>query len=139
MAEAVGLAASISGLADITAQILARMYCYFDEVWKAPADAAQLRGELTSLMVVLKTLEAAVREDTDDILMRPIVQDSLDALRTPIEELQLQTQPAKVRGVDRLTWPFKKARNVFLQSQIETRKTTLMVALQKEQRYLMVH
>jgi len=132
MADAVGLAASIATLADLTAQILARMYCYFDEVRKAPEDATQLRGELTSLMVVLKTLEAAMREDTDDLEMRPIVRDCVEGLRTPIEDIQRQT--AKVRGVDRLTWPFKKDRNVLLQSQIEARKATLMLALQKEQK-----
>ena len=72
MAEAVGLAASIGGLATIASQVCKLCYGYFSDVVNAQPDIKQFVSELSSLAKLLEPLSQGSRisptSDSDTIL-----------------------------------------------------------------------
>ena len=117
MAGAVGLAASIDGLATIASQVCKLCYDYFSDVVNVQADMKQFVSELSSLARLLEPLSQdstiSPTSDSDSILQ--LVQQCKKMLEKLQGELELQRQPNKRSGrmaenlrMTSLKWPFKK-------------------------------
>ena len=134
--SAIGLAASIAGLADFTVTVIARLYSFSTDVISAPKRAEELRQELSSLVGLLKTLEQTLKtEPQSSTAMKKALEDVLGPLRDLVRELDQKTQPEKIKGFGRLKWPFNKDDNNRYCARIESHKGSLLVALNMEHRY----
>ena len=143
MAEIVGLAASIGGLATIASQVCKLCYGYFSDVVNAQADIKQFVSELSSLARLLEPLsqdsKISPTSDSDSILQ--LVQQCKEMLERLQGELELQRQRNKLSDriaqklritslITSLKWPFKKEETQKGIQQIERLKATVGLRLQ---------
>ena len=135
MAEAVGLAASIGGLATIATQVCKLCYDYFSDVVNAQEEIKKFVSELSSLAKLLEPLsqdsKISATSDSDSILQ---LVEMLEKLRG---ELELQRQPNKQSDriahkfrMASLKWPFKKEDTQKGIQQIERLKSNVTLKLQ---------
>ena len=133
--SAIGIAANFGQLADLASKIIVSLYKYFDDFRTAPARSAELRDELNSLVGLLKTLEQALMIDGEDPVMTDELKITLQGLTKVIQELRGHVGQGKMKGMERLKWPFKKEENERFISRITTYKGTLILALNMEERF----
>ena len=138
MAEAVGLAASIGGLATIATQVCKLCYDYFSDAVNAQADIKQFVSELSSLAKLLEPLSRgsgiSPASDSDSILQ--LLQQCKEMLEKLQGELELQRQRNKLSDriarklrITSLKWPFKKEETQKGIQQIERLKATVGLKL----------
>lgn len=135
--SAIGLASSVAGLADFTAQVLAKLYTYYGDVKAAPKQSAELREELGSLVGLLKAAEETLKNEPKGVLS---MKKSLENIITPINEMlgemKKRCEEKQTSGLRRLKWPFGKEDNERYMLRIAGYKTTLILALDLESRYI---
>ena len=146
MAEAVGLAASIGGLANIASEVSKLCYSYFGEVVNARKDVEQLFSEISSLASLLERhstpAEASrvsqvsgsgpasqlVRECTEVSEMLKKFQGKLQCQLDKPSGNKLQELASSAKA--RLKWPFRKKDTQERIQKIERLKATFALKLQ---------
>lgn len=134
--EALGIAASIIAVIQLTASVSTLSYGYIKEWKEAPENIRKLADELSSLSKILTYLQKYV----DDNLQSPILQlsDPQNPLREGIREckvdlsrLQLKLVPKQGSGSirHRLKWPLKEAETSGYLSRMERYKGLIQLAL----------
>ena len=146
MAEAVGLAASIGGLATIASEVSKLCYSYFGDVVNARKDVEQLASEISSLASLLERLStpaeaSRVSQASDSGPASQLVRECTkmsEMLKKFQDELQCQLNKrsgSKLRNLAsstkaRLKWPFRKKDTQERIQKIERLKETFALELQ---------
>lgn len=134
MAEVVGLITSVGTLAEITLAVFTNLYRYYGDVKSAPKASAELRNELGVMLNVLEHLQGSLRNDTPSL--QPyynVLEDALSKLTRLVKDMDQHVSVEHMKGIGRLTWPFKKSENEELIERIGRYKSTITMALNKEQ------
>jgi len=134
MAEAVGLAASIAGLANLTLSVVSALYKYGSDFKSAPAHSEQLRKELADLQTLCKIVEETVKVTTNGL--PEALDGQVNGFKTILEAMLERAAIQKSIGLRRLKWPFDKAENAEYITKIERFKSTLNLIVNIEQTYL---
>jgi len=136
MAEAVGLAGSIAGLASIALSIVSSLYKYGGDVKSAPARSEELRTELSELQTLCKIVEDNVRVTKDGL--PEALEGQIKEFRRTLEAMLIRAAREKTAGLRRLKWPFDKAENAEYVARIERFKSTLHLIMNVDQTYVVV-
>lgn len=134
--EALGLAASVINIIQLTGKVTALGYGYIGSVSRAPGEVRKLMAEITSLSEVLNNLEdyTGLRPEILQKLNHPLQECFLD-----LEGLHLKLKSASgVRGrfrklIGSLEWPLKQTETFQILAQIERHKNTLSITLTIDQ------
>ncbi|KAL6406211.1 hypothetical protein AUP68_10380 [Ilyonectria robusta] len=113
MAEAVGLAASVIAIIDLSAKVAVLCLDYSTAVGNARADITRLRSRLYDLGTTLQGVRRLLDDPSSQALAtsRRLV-DSVDACTSELAQLQSRLDPGKARkamrrfGIRALKWPF---------------------------------
>src|SRR5277367_2310793 len=131
MAEALGIAGSIAGLARLAISIVSALYKYSVDLKSAPEHSEQLRKELGDLQTLCKIVEENVKVTTKGL------PESLDiqvaGFKAVLEDMLKRATQGKTSGFRRFKWPFDKAENMEYIAKIERFKSTLILILNIEQ------
>ena len=142
MADPVGLAASIVGLAAVASKVSKLCYDYFSDVMNAQEDIQKLVSEISSLAMLLEPLStpteaSKISPTSDSSSILQLVQQCKEMLEKLQGELERQRQPIKLSNrmakkfrMTSLKWPFKKADTQKGMQQIERLKSTVALKLQ---------
>ncbi|KAI5839894.1 hypothetical protein DFP73DRAFT_483664 [Morchella snyderi] len=111
MAEAIGLAASIIAVAQLAGKTFQVSYNYFGSVKTAPQEIRELLDELSSLKIVLESLQKVADGNPQSEALRQLNKSS-----GPIERIDgilknLYKKLASKDGskmIDRMKWPLKE-------------------------------
>ena len=128
----------ISAAYQIAGPLVADLYQYFESVKEAPERARKLRHEVATVCDLLDSLKEVLKGDasTSSGFAAPSsLNDSLRALHVVLEKLQEKVQAAKIKGRGRLKWPFSKAENEELLSEIERFKLFFTLELSIKSAY----
>lgn len=136
MAEALGLAGSIAGLASLSLSVVSALYKYYGDVKSAPAQSEQLRKELSELQTICKIVEDSVSVTTKGL---PQALDSqVKEFKTTLETMLKCAAREKTASFRRLKWPFDKAENAEYIAKIERFKSTLHLIMNVDQAYFII-
>ncbi|RYP68551.1 hypothetical protein DL770_008416 [Monosporascus sp. CRB-9-2] len=145
MAEAVGLAASVIAIINLSAKVANLCLQYSTAVGNARADITCLRTRLdhlgTSLQGVQHLLDG--RNNQELVTSRKLV-DSLNGCTSELAQLQSRLDPGKARkamrrfGLRALKWPFDSKEVSGIVSNLEHYKQTIMLCLQVDQTTLLL-
>ena len=142
MAEAVGLAASIGGLATIASEVSKLCHIYFSEVMNARKDVEKLVSEISSLASLLERLSTPaeagrvsgsgsvsqlVRECTEISEMLEKLQSELQCQLNKQSDNKFRNLVGSLKA--RLKWPFKKMDTQERIQKIERLKGTFTLEL----------
>ncbi|KAL6411045.1 hypothetical protein AUP68_07482 [Ilyonectria robusta] len=113
MAEAVGLAASVIAIIDLSAKVAVLCLDYSTAVGNARADITRLRSRLYHLGTTLQGVRHLLDDPSSQALAtsRRLV-DSVDACTSELAQSQSRLDPGKARkamrrfGIRALKWPF---------------------------------
>jgi hypothetical protein len=136
MAEAVGLAGSIAGLANIALSIVSSLYKYGVDVKSAPTQSEQLRKELSELQTLCQIVEGNVGVTKDGL--PEMLEGQIKEFRRTLEAMLIRAAREKTAGLRRLKWPFDKAENAEYIARIERFKSTLHLIMNVDQTYVVV-
>lgn len=134
--SAVGMAASVGQLAELTATIARGLWRYYDDVTKAPAWCQALREELSNLTGLLDALaETLGTEQETGRKSSSLVRNVVKPLNVAIRDLERRIQPPRKPGtLQKLKWPLTQVETDLLVSKIKRHEKLLTMALQVEQR-----
>ncbi|KAH7016729.1 P-loop containing nucleoside triphosphate hydrolase protein, partial [Ilyonectria destructans] len=140
MADAVGLAASVIGIIDLSAKVAVLCLQYSTAVGNARADITRLRSRLDDLGTTLHGVQHLLDNRNHQVLAtsRKLV-DSLDGCISELVQLQSRLDPGKARkamrrfGLRALKWPFDSKEVSDIVSNLERYKQTITLGLQIDQ------
>jgi DNA-binding transcriptional MerR regulator len=140
MAEAVGLAASVIAIIDLSVKVAKLCLQYSTAVRNAKADITRLQTRLSDLGASLEGVKELLDDRNDQALAtsRKLV-DSLDGCTSELAQLQSRLDPGKARmamrrfGLRALKWPFDGKEVSGIVSNLEYYKQTIMLCLQVDQ------
>ena len=132
MADAISLAASIAGLAEIAFRIASALYQYSLDVKSAPEKSEQLRKELGDLQTVCKIVEKSVEVWSSEGLPEAL-ESQVACFKATLENMLQRTAPYKTSGIRKLTWPLSKSEIAEYIANIERFKSTLNLILNTDQ------
>ncbi|KAF4951309.1 hypothetical protein FGADI_7507 [Fusarium gaditjirri] len=140
MAEAVGLAASIIAIVELSAKVGKLCVQYSTAAGNARADISRLQSRLKDLNVCLEAAQRLLDDPKNSSLAtsRSLI-DSLDACRTELAEIQHKLDPGSARkamrrfGLRALKWPFDSKEISNVVSNLEHYKQTITLCLQVDQ------
>lgn len=140
MAEAVGLAASIIAIVELSAKVGKLCVQYSTAAGNARADITRLQNRLKDLNVCLEAAQRLVDDPKNTKLAtsRSLV-DSLNACETELAEVQDRLHPGSARkamrrfGLRALKWPFDSKEISTVVSNLERYKQTITLCLQVDQ------
>jgi len=133
-ASAVQLASSALELAQYGGEALISLYRYYVDVKEAQIRAHDLRIEVGVCISLLHAIAADLETETTMSLNTEQLKAALNRFRVVIERLKVRVESKEVRGIRKLTWPFKKKENSELLDEIARCKATFSLALNIEQR-----
>ncbi|KAF4436977.1 hypothetical protein FACUT_6014 [Fusarium acutatum] len=124
MAEAVGLAASVIAIIDLSAKVATLCFQYSTAVRNARADVAHLQSRLNDLDACLRGVHRVLHGPNNQALpiSRELI-DSLDGSRKTMRRL----------GLRALKWPFDSTEVSGIVANLERYKQTIMLCLQVDQ------
>uniref|UniRef100_A0A0D2YA73 Uncharacterized protein n=1 Tax=Fusarium oxysporum (strain Fo5176) TaxID=660025 RepID=A0A0D2YA73_FUSOF len=142
MAEAVGLAASIIAIVELSAKVGKLCVQYSTAAGNARADITRLQNRLKDLNVCLEAAQRLLDDPKNTKLAtsRSLV-DSLNACETELAEVQDRLHPGSARkamrrfGLRALKWPFDSKEISTVVSNLEHYKQTITLCLQVDQTY----
>ncbi|RYP74430.1 hypothetical protein DL769_004007 [Monosporascus sp. CRB-8-3] len=145
MAEAVGLAASVIAIVDLSAKVANLCLQYSAAVRNARADITCLRARLDDLGTSLQGIQHLLdgRNSPELTTSRKLV-DSLDGCTSELGQLQSRLDPGKAHramrrfGLRALKWPFDSKEVSGIVSNLEHYKQTIMLCLQVDQTTLLL-
>ncbi|KAF4996358.1 hypothetical protein FDECE_12502 [Fusarium decemcellulare] len=138
MAEAVGLAASIAGLVQLTGSVFNAVTKFCKEAKDAPSKAQELATqtrELAGLLENLRLLASSLETRDPDCSLKPEHLDTcgktLDIIWSKLEKAQRDFESSKVtkKFSRRLKWPFSLSDTKDLVADIANHRATLHLAL----------
>ncbi|KAK7591913.1 hypothetical protein V3481_006550 [Fusarium oxysporum f. sp. vasinfectum] len=140
MAEAVGLAASVIAIIDLSAKVATLCFQYSTAVGKARADVAHLQSRLNDLDACLRGVHRVLHGPNNQALLisRELI-DSLDGCKSELTQVQNRLDPGKARktmrrlGLRALKWPFDSKEVSGIVANLERYKQTIMLCLQVDQ------
>ncbi|RYP13088.1 hypothetical protein DL765_007037 [Monosporascus sp. GIB2] len=145
MAEAVGLAASVIAIIDLSAKVANLCFQYSTAVGNARADITCLRTRLddigTSLQGVRHLLDG---QNYQELATSRELVDSLNGCTSELAQLQSRLDPGKAHkamrrvGLRALKWPFDSKEVSGIVSSLEHYKQTIMLCLQVDQTTLLL-
>ncbi|EXK25866.1 hypothetical protein FOMG_17520 [Fusarium oxysporum f. sp. melonis 26406] len=140
MAEAVGLAASVIAIVDLSAKVATLCFQYSTTVGNAKADIEHLQSHLKDLDACLRGVHRVLYGPNNQALTisRELI-DSLDGCKSELIQMQNRLDPGKASktmrrlGLRALKWPFdsKEVRGIVVN--LEHYKQTIMLSLQIDQ------
>lgn len=133
MAEAIGLASALAGLANLTLQIFTNLYQFYEDVRSAPARSDQLRTEVGSLLDLCKVLQDIVEVQNESL--KTSLTEHINGFNATLNEMSLRTRPKNAKGVQRFKWCFKAYENMEYISRIERFKSSLNMILHMNETY----
>lgn len=143
--EALGGAASIIAVVDLSAKITSQCFQYLQEVHGAKEEITTLQEELGNLQDVLKKLKNFPSQPGGTKLSdSPGIKGALAAIRTQLQELDNKLDikkshnPLKRYGVQTLKWPFESKKVEKIITHLESQKSAITLALQVDQMYMAV-
>ncbi|KAI8715206.1 hypothetical protein NCS52_01027800 [Fusarium sp. LHS14.1] len=140
MAEAVGLAASVIAIIDLSAKVVKLCSDYSTAVGNARADITCLQSQLNDLGEYLKEARRLLDDPNSQSLTtsRRLV-DSLDGCTSELVQVQTRLDPGKARktmrrfGLRALRWPFDSKEVNGIIANLERYNQTIMRCLQIDQ------
>ncbi|RKK20896.1 hypothetical protein BFJ65_g7588 [Fusarium oxysporum f. sp. cepae] len=140
MAEAVGLAASVIAIIDLSAKVATLCFQYSTAVGNARADVADLQSRLNDLDACLRGVHRVLHGPNNQALpiSRELI-DSLDGCKSELTQVQNRLDPGKARktmrrlGLRALKWPFDSKEVSGIVANLERYKQTIMLCLQVDQ------
>ncbi|EWY97447.1 hypothetical protein FOYG_02287 [Fusarium oxysporum NRRL 32931] len=140
MAEAVGLAASVIAIIDLSAKVATLCFQYSTAVGNARADVAHLQSRLNDLDACLRGFHRVLHGPNNQALpiSRELI-DSLDGCKSELAQVQNRLDPGKARktmrrlGLRALKWPFDSKEVSGIVANLERYKQTIMLCLQVDQ------
>ncbi|KAL9561423.1 hypothetical protein ACKAV7_014778 [Fusarium commune] len=140
MAEAVGLAASVIAIIDLSAKVATLCFQYSTAVGNARADVAHLQSRLNDLDACLRGVHRVLHGPNNQALAisRELI-DSLDGCKSELAQVQNRLDPGKARktmrrlGLRALKWPFDSKEVSGIVTNLEHYKQTIMLCLQVDQ------
>ncbi|KAH8656451.1 hypothetical protein BGZ61DRAFT_372184 [Ilyonectria robusta] len=140
MADAVGLAASVIAIIDLSANVAVLCLQYSTAVGNARADITRLRSRLDDLGTTLQGVHHLLDNLNDQALAtsRKLV-DSVDGCTSELVQLQSRLDPGKARkamrrfGLRALKWPFDSKEVSDIVSNLERYERTITLGLQIDQ------
>ncbi|KAH8652834.1 hypothetical protein BGZ61DRAFT_541845 [Ilyonectria robusta] len=137
MAEAVGLAASVIAIIDLSAKVAVLCLDYSTAVGNARADITRLRSRLYHLGTTLQGVRHLLDDPSSQALAtsRRLV-DSVDACTSELAQSQSRLDPGKARkamrrfGIRALKWPFDSKEVSDIVSNLERYERTITLDLQ---------
>ncbi|KAI1063961.1 hypothetical protein LB506_005763 [Fusarium annulatum] len=140
MAEAVGLAASIIAIVELSAKVGKLCVQYSTAAGNARADISRLQTRLKDLNVCLEAAQRLLDDPKNTALVtsRSLV-DSLNACETELAEVRERLDPGSARkamrrfGLRALKWPFESKEISTVTSNLEHYKQTITLCLQVDQ------
>ena len=141
--EAVGAAASIIGLLEISLEVLSRTVEYLTQVKSAKEDISRFRLELEVFIQVVRRLHELSQnpEASKLVTFNSVVRSgSIQQCELDLKNLQTKLKPSKGEramsryGVRALKWPFESKELHNLLVALERYKSTFSTALNADQR-----
>ncbi|KAI8658994.1 hypothetical protein NCS55_01178200 [Fusarium keratoplasticum] len=140
MAEAVGLAASVIAIIDLSAKVAKLCSDYSTAVGNARTDITRLQSQLGSLGECLQGARRLLNDPNNQSLAasRKLV-DSIDGCTSELVQVQNRLDPGKARkamrrfGLRALRWPFDSKEVSGIVSNLERYNQTIMWCLQIDQ------
>lgn len=139
MAEAIGLAASLAGLIQLSAHVTKLGYSYLGAVKGSSENIRGLLVELSSLCAVLVTLKDYADRNPESSSLQTLnqqdgpIQRCLRELRFELEKLSKILTEITERGVkgmiNRLKWPLNESETSQIIAMFERHKTLTTLAL----------
>ncbi|KAI8649768.1 Helo-like-N domain-containing protein [Fusarium keratoplasticum] len=140
MVEAVGLAASVIAIIDLSAKVATLCLQYSTAVGNAKADITRLQTRLDDLGTILEGIQHLLkRRNNEALAMSRKLADSLDGCMSELAQLQSRLDPVKAGkamrrfGFRALKWPFHSKEVSGIVSNLERYERTLMCCLQVDQ------
>ncbi|KAH7125055.1 hypothetical protein B0J13DRAFT_598998 [Dactylonectria estremocensis] len=145
MAEAVGLAASVIAIIDLSAKVAVLCLQYSTAVGNARADITRLQSRLDDLGTTLQGVQHLLDNRNNQALTtsRKLV-DSVDGCTSELVQLQSRLDPGKARktmrrfGLRALKWPFDSKEVSDIVSNLERYERTITLGLQIDQTTLLL-
>jgi hypothetical protein len=141
MAEALGLVASAIAVIELSAKVGVLCVGYFNAVKNAKDDARRLATRVTSLETTVQHVQKLLNEaESQSLLTSQKLLESLDDCLSQLGELRRRLDPEPARkamrhfGVRALKWPFSSKEIDQIVVQLERHESTIMLALQVDQR-----
>lgn len=140
MAEAVGLAASIISIVELSAKVGKLCVQYSTTARNARADITWLQGRLKDLNVCLEAAQRLLSDPKNTALAtsRSLI-DSLNVCETELAEVRDRLDPGSARkamrrfGLRALKWPFESKEISTVILNLEHYKQTITLCLQVDQ------
>jgi hypothetical protein len=101
----------------------------------APRRSEELRLGIDTLVRLLPELRDAFEADIDET-KKDSLKAEIKEFEAVLRELLERTTPQKVKGIQRLKWPFKEAENARYISRIEIFKTNFALVMTVGHRYV---
>ncbi|KAF5532265.1 kinesin light chain [Fusarium mexicanum] len=139
MAEAVGLAASIIAIVEVSAKVGKLCVQYSTAAGSARADIARLQSRLKDLDVCLEAAQRLIDDSNTALATSRSLVDSLNACKTELAEVQDRLVPGSTRkamrrfGLRAFKWPFDSKQISTVVSNLEQYKQTITMCLQIDQ------
>lgn len=137
----IGIVSAASQFADLSFTILRSLSQLFTDVKDCPAQALQLRSEMTTLYGLVSELKLTLDTIPGSISILHIASlhdaltGSVTTLKEIIQKINELSELDKTTGIRRLAWPFRNKQIDQHIRRIQGFKSTLSLALQTEQRY----
>ncbi|KAG4272704.1 hypothetical protein FPRO04_10446 [Fusarium proliferatum] len=140
MAEAVGLAASIIAIVELSAKVGKLCVQYSTAAGNAKADISRLQTRLKDLNICLEAAQRLLNDPKNTALAtsRSLI-DSLNACETELAEVRDRLDPGSARkamrrfGLRALKWPFESKEISTVIANLEHYKQTITLCLQVDQ------
>jgi hypothetical protein len=140
MAEAIGLAASVLAIIDLSVKVAKLCSDYSTAVGNARADITRLQSQLDKLRECLQGARRLLNDPNNQSLAtsRKLV-DSVDGCTSELVQVQNRLDPGKARkamrrfGLRALRWPFNSKGVSEIISNLERYNQTIMWCLQIDQ------
>lgn len=143
MVEAVGLAASIIAIVELTAKVGKLCYEYGNAVKDAPKDIRRLQNQLKGLGVTLVGAQKLIQGPNGSVLATSeTLLESLDDCGEELENLRARLddgKPSKTMrrlGMRSLKWPFQRKEVDTIITHLERYGSSIHSALQVDQTYV---
>lgn len=140
MAEAVGLAASVIAIVDLSAKVAKVCSDYSTAVGNASADITRLQSQLGNLGECLQGARRLLHgPNNQSLVTSQKLADSVDGCMSELDRVQNRLHPGKARkamrrfGLRALKWPFDSKEVNGIISNLERYRQTIMWCLQIDQ------
>jgi hypothetical protein len=132
--SAVGLVSGVATLVDVVIEVFKCLSQYSIDVKSAPRRSEELRSGIDTLFHLIPKLRDAFETDINET-KKGYLRSEIREFEAVLRELLERTKPQKVKGIQRLKWPFKEAENSRYISRIEGFKASFTLIMTIEQRY----